>query len=178
MAGALFLDRARRRCCALLTRQRGDVRFAVSMFRHPSLLLRLTRAFVGLVTIWCLGCFAYEPIVDSLRGSGAVSAMDCGERRAIEAGRVENGSLGAGKAATSAGATSVDAKSVGATSVGATPSESGFDCGCGGLCHAVSIPYQTLSVPQLIVPLVAHDQPTEPASVTRSPLLPPPQRTA
>ena len=136
------------------------------MFRHPSLLLRLTRAFVGLVTIWCLGCFAYEPIVDSLRGSGAVSAMDCGERRATEAGRVANGSVHTGIVETN----------VDAASVSATPSESGFDCGCGGLCHAVSIVYETLGIPTLTVPLVAQELPSEPVSITRSPLLPPPQR--
>jgi len=64
-----------------------------------------------------------------------------------------------------------------ATSVSAAPSDSGFDCGCGGFCHAVSLAYEAPGVPQLIVPVVALDLPTEPASVTRSPLLPPPQRT-
>lgn len=137
--------------------------FLPSMNRRPSLLLRLTRAFVGFVTVWCLGCFAYEPIVDSLRGSGVVSTMDCGARQALESGQVASVSVGA---------------AIAATSVSATPCESGFDCGCGGICHAVSLSYQALTVAQMTVPVEAHDLPTEPASVTRSPLLPPPQRTA
>lgn len=133
------------------------------MNRVPALALRLTRAVVGLVTIWCLGCVAYEPIVDSFSVTGMVSATDCDSRRVLEYGQLAIVSVGA---------------VVIASSVSAAPSESGFDCCCGALCHAVCIAHETSSVPQLTVPLAVHDQPTEPASVTRSPLLPPPQRTA
>lgn len=136
------------------------------MFRRPSLLVRVTRALVGLVTVWCLGCFGYEPIVDAMRGTRAVAGMDCDSMMASSANS-EN-------AATAA----IDGGAPAPSAIGVASTHSGFDCGCGGLCHAVSITYASLAHAPLRVPLATRDQPAEPTSITRSPLPPPPQRAA
>jgi hypothetical protein len=53
-----------------------------------------------------------------------------------------------------------------------------FDCGCGGSCHA---PSPTMPVPPVRSELVAHASDwhvAKPASVSRAPLLPPPEVVA
>ena len=48
---------------------------SLRMRRRPSPLVRSLRAFVGLATIWCLGCSSYEPFLDSLLGTRAGTMM-------------------------------------------------------------------------------------------------------
>ncbi|MDQ6610895.1 MAG: hypothetical protein M3Y64_00560 [Gemmatimonadota bacterium] len=134
------------------------------MNRQPSLLLRATRALVGLVTVWCLGCVGYEPIVDSLRGASASTIMDCAS---MSAGEMVGGSQPT--------QTMQEALSLQPT-ISEAPVNGAFDCGCGGFCHAVSITYNAVAVSPLNVLKQLQQQPAEPASVSRAPLLPPPQR--
>jgi len=54
----------------------------------------------------------------------------------------------------------------------------GFDCGCGGSCHAPSLPPAAVAPRVSPVPTVVQSQPSEPASISRTPLLPPPELTA
>src|SRR5438046_3153073 len=47
------------------------------MHRSPATLPRAARALVGLVTIWCLGCSGYDPLLRSLVGANAGAMMAC-----------------------------------------------------------------------------------------------------
>jgi hypothetical protein len=119
---------------------------------------------IGLVTLWCLGCSSYEPILDSLLGAGG--GMVC------EPGMPMAGSPGA------AVVTHDDRTPVSVSVVSAPTDARGFDCGCGGSCHAPSL---TLAVgaPRVSpIPTVEQLQPSEPSSISRTPLLPPPERAA
>jgi hypothetical protein len=134
------------------------------MNRRPSFFLRATRALVGLVTMWCLGCGAYEPIVELLARDRTMPVMtnDSVVRHAGETG--------------SAIATASATIEIGpSSSIG--PDDTGVDCCGGGSCHLVVIDY----VAAVHTPLHAlqhlHELPGELASVSRAPLNPPPQQT-
>ena len=43
--------------------------------KRPTTAVLIARAFTGLVTVWCLGCSGYEPLLNALLGTGAV--MTC-----------------------------------------------------------------------------------------------------
>jgi hypothetical protein len=126
-------------------------------------LLRATRALVGLVTIWCLGCTGYEPLMDRMLGSDG-GAMTCG-------------SVLESPASTDASPSSVSepTHTAGQIALSAQPTHRGFECGCGGSCHATSPTPLTAHVAHPVVHGVAQRQPSEPASVSRVPLLPPPE---
>lgn len=132
--------------------------------RRPSLSLRLSRALVGLVTVWCLGCSSYEPILTSLLGGRAVGMMTC------------DGETGAASNLGVAAATSAPLEN--SPAVSAPAENRGFDCGCGRSCHA-SAPNLPAAA-QRPAPVPGADQfaPTAPAAITRTPLLPPPEFVA
>ncbi len=136
------------------------------MSGSPSLLLRLTRAVVGLSTLLCLGCDGYEPIVDAMRGIRTIAAVDCEAMMSPAA---------VGAPATERAATHVDATP---STIDDASTDTKFDCGCTGFCHAISLANELIAAAPMPAPFVAHGKPTEPSSVTRSPLLPPPQRAA
>ena len=134
------------------------------MRHRSSPLLRAARALVGLVTIWCLGCSGYEPLIDSLLGAGAGSMMECGS-------------------AAMADATDASPSVAGGTDHGqsgvSTPTDTqAFDCGCGNSCHAPSPAQSTIAALNPAIPVIEQAEPVEPASVSRVPLLPPPEFTA
>jgi hypothetical protein len=116
--------------------------------RRATPLLRATRAIVGLVTIWCLGCSGYEPLLGSLLGSRTSAMMACD-----------------GQAPTSA------------PSVSAVPDSHGFDCGCGS-CHAASAVQWRVDYSPPTLAAIVQPEPTEPAFIARVPLLPPPEFSA
>ena len=134
-----------------------------AMHHRVTPLLRATRALVGLVTVWCLGCTGYEPLMDSLLG-GAGVVMNCE-------------SVSGAAAAHDANASSAfeTIRTAGQTAVSAPATHRGFECGCGGSCHATSPTLLTAAVMHSVVRAVAPWQPSEPASVPRVPLLPPPE---
>ena len=126
-------------------------------------LLRATRALVGLVTIWCLGCAGYEPLMDDMLQAGG-GAMSC--ESAIGPGAAADGN---------ASSVSDGARTAGQTAVSVPATHRGFECGCGGSCHAPSPTLLTAAVVHSVVRAVEPWQPSEPASVPRAPLLPPPE---
>lgn len=135
-----------------------------AMSRRPSPLLRATRALVGLVTIWCLGCSGYEPIVESLAFDSTVQAMTDASTR------------GETVVVCTATASSNSAIATGAgVTVGAD--DAGFDCCGGGCCHLVFIDYIRAGHTPLHTLRQLHELPGELASVSRAPLIPPPQST-
>lgn len=131
------------------------------MTLYAALLLRSTRALVGLVTIWCLGCASFEPLLASLLGGSASTLMSCDLE--IQAGSV----------ATS-GAT--DAHSIG--TVSPTTQSRSFDCGCGGACHAPSPASKAPATSVSPLARIAQFEPSAPLSVVRIPLVPPPKLAA
>ncbi|MGH7616962.1 MAG: hypothetical protein ACREPM_07020, partial [Gemmatimonadaceae bacterium] len=126
--------------------------------RRPSAPLRFARALVGLVTLWCLGCSSYEPILESLLGGTTMMACDS------EVGASSASTAGAADHGQSRIAASTDARN--------------FDCGCGGSCYAPSLAPATVSIPRASVAAVDQQQPSAPIALTRAPLLPPPEITA
>lgn len=131
------------------------------MRTRPSLTVRLTRALVGLVTVWCLGCSSYEPLFQSLIGMN-VGQMICGS---------DMGGMTATEPAASAVS---DMSSIPLAITGQTDSH-GIDCGCGGSCHAPSPMHAVRVARSTPVPTAAPSPVIELASVSRTPLLPPPE---
>ena len=130
--------------------------------KRPTTAVLIARAFTGLVTIWCLGCSGYEPLLNALLGTGAV--MTC-------ASEMSEG--------TERGAMSAAVDSAANTSV-VTAEESsarGFDCGCGS-CHAPSPRPADLAAASSPRPFVVGAPIIEPVSVSRAPVAPPPQQRA
>lgn len=56
-----------------------------------------------------------------------------------------------------------------------TASHDGFDCGCGGSCHAPSPAMAEVATLHFPLPRLERGAMSEPASISRSPLLPPPE---
>lgn len=131
---------------------------------NASLIVRLTRVCVGLVTIWCLGCSGYESILTSLLGGKAGAAMACG-------GESRGGSQMRASSGDQTGQASGPA-------VSAQSESRSFDCGCGGTCHAPSMQAASVSRPTAPIPVTLQFAPTAPESLTRAPLLPPPEFAA
>jgi len=121
--------------------------------RPPTFLLRFARAVVGFVTLWCIGCSSYEPLVGSLLGEAGV--MTC------------EGAMGV--TAPSASQTSA------MPTVSAASGAHDFDCGCGGSCHAPSPLFANVRAVHAPAPVVLAWAPATPRSVFRAPLLPPPE---
>src|SRR5437868_1051407 len=99
------------------------------MRRRPSILLRSSRALIGLVTLWCLGCSSYEPLLDSLLGSAGGMVCPPGMAMAHSTGDEVAASNERAVANASTVSAPADARS--------------FDCGCGGSCHAPSVAFAT-----------------------------------
>ena len=135
------------------------------MFLRKSLSFRVTRALIAPLTVWCLGCSGFDPIVDALAG-GAGSGIECGVvDRAVDASSPRSVSDSASKSEP----TNVSVKAA---------DEPGFDCGCGQACHGAS-PVEAHGTTHLSAPpQVATVDIAQPPSTVRTPLLPPPQRMA
>ena len=132
-----------------------------SDMRRPNTLLRAIRAMTAVITLWCLGCSGFEPLLGAAFGLDS-SVMTCAS---------DGGSMGASMAPSSNGSTGH------ATVSAAVDAHHGFDCGCGS-CHSASPSTLAIqSIPQS-APTTASARIGELLSVVRAPLLPPPQRTA
>ena len=128
--------------------------------RSPS--LRLIWAATTLITVWCLGCTAFDPLLAQFGGSATMACASVSS---------EQQPLGAAVSGISA--------DMSASAVTAAPSAAATDIGCScQSCHAAqSMPHEQRIVTQP-TPRIDGPQPASPATVTRSPLLPPPERVA
>jgi hypothetical protein len=128
---------------------------------HP--FTRLTGLLVAVVTVWCLGCGAFEPLLGLLT-DGAATGMNCGSEQA-------RGSVPL-KGATAAGEQGGTGQTQIVASLG--QHEQGVSCACGS-CYSVSP--LTLSLALEPVPTPHAISGTVPffESVKREPLVPPPQ---
>lgn len=130
---------------------------------RPSSFVRAGRALVGLITLWCLGCSSYEPLLSALLGEKGTTMMVC------------NGDM---TPPTASDASTASDRHHAARAVSVAVNDRGFDCGCGGSCHAPSPAFAAIAAPLSRVAGVDQQQPSEPLSVARTPLLPPPELTA
>lgn len=126
--------------------------------RRPSTLARAIRAMTAVITVWCIGCSGFEPLLDAAFGDGAVG-MTCGSDR-IE---------------TSAHA--MDSAHALATVSAAGVHQRAFDCGCGS-CHSAAPSVWSYRPTRALAPMTAFSHAGMLASIVRTPLLPPPQHTA
>jgi hypothetical protein len=132
--------------------------------RRFSPFLRLVWATTALVTVWCLGCSAFDPLLALLGGSSGpmmVCASDGG------APAPQNPTV----ATTSS---TVDTVSIAPVSSQATH---GDVCGCQS-CQAAQSDRLDQQIAAQPTPRIERAEPPAPASVTRTPLLPPPQRAS
>ena len=136
------------------------------MSRRPSPLLRVSRLIVCLVTVWCLGCSGYEPLLNGLLGFATGSAMNCAS------------DMGSGAANGFAAHATADHVAPEQPTAAATGEHRGFACDCGGSCHAPSPIRNSIALPHAFIAAIALPLPSKPASVSRAPLLPPPEFAA
>lgn len=130
--------------------------------RRPSTLLRTLRAMTAVITVWCIGCSGFDPLLDAALGSGS-TVMTCGSD--------------AGAPGASMMVASTDGSTANASISAAVDTYKGFDCGCGS-CHAASPSTMAFQSARHIAPTMASARVGELMSVVRAPLLPPPQHTA
>ena len=110
---------------------------------------RVIFALVGLITTWCLGCSGYDSLLSSLMGDGV--HMSCESQM-------------------------VAASGPGHANVPSIQSDEGVDCGCQS-CVASSPVVWSLRLPHVERPSATAWIAEVPPSITRTPLLPPPQST-
>ncbi|HTE44796.1 MAG TPA: hypothetical protein VK636_06095 [Gemmatimonadaceae bacterium] len=118
----------------------------------------------SLVTVWCLDCSAFEPLLDALLGARA-GMMSCATMSPA----------GDSNASTVADAGGADRAAIPRVSA-AEDQRAGFDCGCGGSCHAPNANASRVESVRLIPPPIAVIDVVQPISAVRVPLLPPPER--
>jgi hypothetical protein len=134
----------------------------VSTFRRSLPVNRVLRALTALVTVWCLGCSAYEPLLAGLLGTSAAPGMACdseGEMR--------------GSATVTAGA-SHDAGDAKIASAAAATSDRGFACSCQS-CHSAAPVVLSVVSQAALTPYLPESTAASPLSIARAPLVPPPQ---
>lgn len=137
------------------------------MRRHPSTALRVLRALVVLVTVWCTGCSGYEPLLDAALGRSGVG-MDCASDDGAPPARSQ--------APTPGAAADVGHAAAPISVLPLSSSEKGFSCGCAS-CHAVTLAswsFTPLAAPAIAL-AAAPELPL--VSVERVPLIPPPEHT-
>jgi hypothetical protein len=128
---------------------------------HP--VMRFVRVGTALVTVWCLGCGAFEPLVSSLSGTGN-NGMSCSSDQTVGSARYE-------RADEANESTPQQVQTVGALD----RHESGsYSCGCES-CYSSSPVTISLELHVLSAPEAIPTTPAFPESVNRTPLLPPPQ---
>jgi hypothetical protein len=138
-----------------------------------SLSTRLVRSLTALVTVWCLGCSSYEPLLSGLGFGTAGMGMECGSEGAMDDGAMAVRSSAAERTAVADPGVSSGS---GERSVTAAASESarGYDCGCQS-CHAASPTEFTFIGSPASTPDVPLSTPVALSSVAQQPLVPPPQ---
>ena len=125
------------------------------MPRRPSISTLMARTLTALLTVWCLGCSGFDPLLGAIMGrtSGMTCQSDTRMDRQPESA----------------------APSVSAASV--TASSSTFDCGCGS-CHSTAPNNWTVALAH-DAPVFAHDTVrSDLLSVTLALTAPPPKSLA
>ena len=130
------------------------------VFASRTLAARILHAAVGLTTVWCLGCCAFEPLLGSVLGSEQSMVARCS---------ADDDTSGPTVAASSGDYTAT----VSAVASGSDPVQA-LACVCLS-CFAPVPAASNVAVIAAPVPRQPSVEPTTPASVDRKPLVPPPQ---
>jgi hypothetical protein len=120
--------------------------------RTPSTVFRASSAFTALLTAWCLGCSAFEPLLGALNATPLAQEMTC--QSAAQDGQAP----------------------VGIVEVAPGADQGGLACGC-EYCAAVSLPVFSLSFVTSPLPLVTVSDAPELVGIEPTPLVPPPLTT-
>lgn len=133
--------------------------------RRPPALARVVRILTAFVTVWCLGCGAYEPLFTGLSLGGSRASMVCAS---------EDGPASSSIVSTCVETTAEQMPTVQAAALD-DAAHSDFACSCQS-CHSAR-PTATLTAVHTAAPhSVAVEEPVVPASFDRALLAPPPQR--
>ena len=127
---------------------------------RPSRLTRTLRSLTALVTVWCLGCGAFDPLIASLLPESAGPMMVCASEASVTGGSLQD----SGGPAVSVSAI-VDQGNRGAS------------CDC-GTCHAPAPTALASASPPSPMPQRPAPEPSLPPGDERAPLVPPPQHGA
>jgi len=128
--------------------------FVNAMTRRSTVLVLGTRALTALATVWCLGCSAFDPMLDALVGSRGMAGMDCAR---------EMGSPLTSDRGVAAVAPSPDGSG-----------HIGYTCDCGG-CFSASPHSAVLAMSTHTIPSPEPQVFARLLSVTRAPVAPPPE---
>jgi hypothetical protein len=135
---------------------------------HPSVALRALRGLVVLVTVWCTGCTGFEPLIAATLGRSTMG-MVCGSDEGEMVDQSQRSGAGA-----------VDGLWAAPTALSvppASPEGVEFSCGCTS-CHTVApVMWSFGLLPAPALPPFVTTALTL-VSVSRVPLLPPPERAA
>jgi hypothetical protein len=127
----------------------------MSWFRRRGLLLRAFVLCTGLVTVWCLGCRAFEPLLSCLDSMEIDDADETEPRLTMPDGSASD-------IVTSANETT-------------TPDH---DCLCGcASCYGSLAPVADIVIISASAGVVFSTRPISPPAIARPPLVPPPQVT-
>jgi hypothetical protein len=131
----------------------------------------LLRSLTALVTVWCLGCSSFEPLLAGLGFGTASVGMECGLDGAMNVGSAAAERVAVADAGVSSSGHERTVKAP------ASEHARGYDCGCQS-CHAASpvqLAFLGAPAPGPDVPV---STPIALSSVARQPLVPPPQGRA
>ena len=135
------------------------------MRRHSSRTCRVLYGLTALVTVWCLGCAAFDPLLDGLFGPQVGAGMLCAS---------DNSSYL--PSATTLSTAREDAPEATAAPADGSAPPSGLVCGCQS-CYAPAPALFAVAPDPPPSPRALVFEPSAPASIEREPLVPPPQRT-
>jgi len=131
------------------------------MLGTPSIALRLVRSMTALITVWCLGCSSYEPMLGALLGSVDSAGMSCDGKGGME------------DQTSSVPESSSDSPSTASVSASTNGSQHSFSCGCQS-CQAASPSTLGVASTPFTPPRPPHSLFVNFLSVEREPLVPPP----
>jgi len=131
--------------------------------RQPSRFTRTLRSLTAFLAVWCLGCSAYDPLIDALLPGSDARAMVCAADESVDA-------------AVDASSGSGDERAVGGLT-SERDGQGGATCGCDS-CYAPAAPSVAVALPPGSLPQQPSAGPRIPPSADRTPLVPPPQRVA
>jgi len=132
--------------------------------RMPSALIRAPSALTALLTAWCLGCSAFEPLLYALNASSAARDMACPSDVPDR-----ESSTGAGAAAGDDGMVQDAASLIDAEG------QRSLVCGC-EFCAAVSLRVFAFPFVSHPAPHVSDSDAPALVGIERTPLVPPPLR--
>lgn len=139
------------------------------MRRNRAPVTRLFGALTALVTVWCLGCSAFEPLVEHLLGGG--SGMMCASESGVGMSDEMRATPAGSEALPSAGPQDHVPSTVSAAQ---DHGGRGFSCGCQS-CTSASPTTVAFVAPELAAPRAHAWRPATQLDVPREPLVPPPQ---